>query len=100
MHESNFFFDTNNNMCTVDFEFVGILPLSFASYTLHSGKNTFAREVAKYLDWLPTSNLYSMARVLWTIGNQTLGAYLSVIRFQHRTRVTGLDKDGRLKARR
>ena len=39
----------------VDFELVGVLPLSFAGYTLHSGKNTFAREVAKYLDWLPTS---------------------------------------------
>ncbi len=86
MHESNFFFDTNNNMCMVDFELVGVLPLSLASYTLHSGKNTFAREVAKYLDWLPTSNLYSMAQVrgiLWTTGNQTLGTYLSVIRFQN-----------------
>ena len=81
MDESNFFIDTKDKMCMVDFEGVGLLPQSFASYTMHS--NAFAKEVASYLDWSPTLNLSSIGRagqILKTSGDETLGMFISICR--------------------
>lgn len=50
MDESNFFVDTEENMCTLDFEDVGLTPQSFASYTMSTSDSCFASEVAKYSD--------------------------------------------------
>ena len=76
MDESNFIIDMEGNMCILDFEDVGRLPESFASYTMSSGGNPFAVEVAKYLDWPTSPNLHSMARIramLQTLADATLG---------------------------
>jgi hypothetical protein len=76
MDETNFFIDTTGKMCVVDFEDVGLLPESFASYTVHVSSNLFVKEVAKYLDWSRSSNLHSMVRagaILHTISDPTLG---------------------------
>ena len=74
MDESNFSIDTEDNICIFDFEDVGILPESFASYTLSSNK--FAKKVAEYLDWPTSPNLHSMARagaILMMSSDSTLG---------------------------
>jgi len=76
MDESNFFLDTNGKMCIVDFEDVGLLPESFASYTVHLVSDLFIREVAGYLDWSLSPNLHSMAvarAMLNMISDSTLG---------------------------
>jgi len=98
MYERNFLIDTNNKICMVDFEGVGLLPQSFASYTMHSGYDLFTKEIAGYLDWLPSPNLYSMARAksnLIVLHDETLGMSISTC---HRilTTVTliGLDEHG------
>ncbi|KAG9009868.1 hypothetical protein FRB93_005139 [Tulasnella sp. JGI-2019a] len=73
MDESNLFTDKNERMCVIDFGAVGLLPESFASDTMRS--NLFAIEVAKYLDWPPSPNSYSMAgarAILWMISDLTL----------------------------
>jgi hypothetical protein len=75
MDESNFFIDTNGKMCIIDFEDVGLLPESFASYTVHLRRNPFTSEVVKHLDWSVSPNLRSMARaggILKASGNETL----------------------------
>jgi hypothetical protein len=95
MDESNFFLDTNGKMCIVDFEMVGLLPESFASYTVHSKLDNFAREVAGYLDWSPSPNHYSMARagvILNTVGDTTLGTSTST---RHRISINYGDRFGR-----
>jgi len=77
MDESNFFIDTEGNMCILDFEDVGRLPESFASYTMTSEGKPFVVEVAKYLDWPTSPNIHSMAiisAILKTLGDATLGA--------------------------
>jgi hypothetical protein len=80
MDESNFLLDTNGKMCIVDFEDVGLLPQSFAKYTVHSEHSHFASEVARYLDWPRSSNLHSMAiagGILNMMGDPTLGTSTS-----------------------
>jgi hypothetical protein len=80
MAESNFLFDTNGKMCIVDFEDVGLLPESFANYTVLSGRSHFAKEVARYLGWTPSSNLESMAMaggILNMLSDPTLGTSIS-----------------------
>ncbi|KAG9023839.1 hypothetical protein FRB95_012408 [Tulasnella sp. JGI-2019a] len=82
MDESNFFIDTNEMMCVIGFDAVGLLPESFASDTMRS--NLFAIEIPGLAT---LSKSYSMARaraILWMISDPTLG----------------LDKDGFLRARR
>ncbi|KAE9397353.1 hypothetical protein BT96DRAFT_921549 [Gymnopus androsaceus JB14] len=73
MNVSNFFVDTKGNTCLLDCEDVGLLPASFASYTMCSTLQPFATEVAKYLDWPISSNINSMIRicgVLWMIDDR------------------------------
>ena len=73
---SNFFVDTKGNTCLLDCEDVGLLPASFASYTMCSTLQPFATEVAKYFDWPISSNINSMIRIggiLWMIADPTLG---------------------------
>jgi len=80
MDESNFFLNANGKMCTVDFEYVALLPESFASYIVHSASDHFIREVAGYLDWPPSPNLHLMAvacEILNMIGDRTLGTSAS-----------------------
>jgi hypothetical protein len=60
MDESNFFLDTEENMCIIDFAEVALLPESFASYTMPKN-NPFANEVVKYSN-LWTRNLKSMRK--------------------------------------
>ena len=63
------------NTCLLDFEDVGLLPESFASYTM-SGNEPFVKEVAEYLQWPASRNLRSMGRIrsiLVMIGDSTLG---------------------------
>ncbi|KDQ09002.1 hypothetical protein BOTBODRAFT_179341 [Botryobasidium botryosum FD-172 SS1] len=81
MDKSNFFLDGNGKICIIDFDTVALLPESFASYTMRSGTNLFASEVAEYLDWPRSPNQYSMARA-GVIINMTSDWTL------------GLDKDG------
>jgi len=54
MDESNFFLDTNDKICMVDFEDVGLLPQCFASFiiSMYWGSNPFNNEIVKYLDWV------------------------------------------------
>ena len=76
MDESNFFIDANGEMCLGDFKSIGLLPESFASYTMYCYRDPFVIEVAKYLDWSRSPNLYSMARaceILQKMGDPTLG---------------------------
>lgn len=82
MDKSNFFIDTDDKICMVDFEDVGLLPQCFASFTTHCGSNPLTKEVAKYLDWSPSPNQYSMARagaILNMMGDTSLGIYFSML---------------------
>jgi hypothetical protein len=77
MDESNFFLDTEENLCIIDFAEVALLSESFASYTM-SNNNPFIKEVAKYFD-LWTRNLKSMYRareLLLMISDRTLGTLI------------------------
>lgn len=80
----------------VDFEGVGLLPQSFASYTMHCGYNPFVKEVASYLDWSPSPNLYSMAEAqsnLIVYYDETLGMSISTC-YRILTTAIGLDEHG------
>jgi len=60
-----------------DFRDVGVLPESFASYTLGDSANPFIKSVAMHLDWVNDRNGASMARageILQTLGDATLGS--------------------------
>ena len=75
MDARNFGVDDRGNTCLFDFDEVGLLPESFASYTV-SSTQPFTIEVAKYLDWAHCSNRASMSRisgVLWQLSDPTLG---------------------------
>ncbi|TDL24555.1 hypothetical protein BD410DRAFT_786067 [Rickenella mellea] len=74
MDESNFMLDLKGRLCLLDFSHVGLLPESFAVYTVKILK-PFVREVTKYLSW-SSPNLASMSRVgeiLVMAGDSTLG---------------------------
>ncbi len=76
MDMSNFGVDKNGKTCLFDFGAVGLLPLSFAVYTLSGSKGTFVSKVAEYLDLPPSPNQHSMARIrglLWMAANPKLG---------------------------
>jgi len=62
MDESNFALDENQRVCMFDFRDVGVLPESFASYTLGDSANPFIKSVAMHLDWVNDRNRGSMAR--------------------------------------
>lgn len=52
MDASNFGVDNEGRTCLFDFDEVGLLPESFACYTVCSKFNPFYMEVAKYIeDW-------------------------------------------------
>jgi hypothetical protein len=95
MHERNFLIDTNDKMCMVNFEDVGLLPQSFAIFTMRNSDD-FAKEVGSYLDWSPTPNLYSMTRayaILQTSADCTLGTSISTCR-RILLMAIGLDEHG------
>jgi len=76
MDKGNFFIDNNGKICILNFEQIGILPESFAQYTMYESRSAFVENVARYLDWPPPSNLESMARagsMLMMLGDSTLG---------------------------
>jgi len=77
MDESNFALDEHQRVCMFDFRDVGVLPESFASYTLGDSANPFIKSVAMHLDWVNDRNRASMARagaILQTLGDATLGS--------------------------
>jgi hypothetical protein len=78
MHVSNFGVDECDNTVLLDFDEIGRLPLSFAKYTMGSGKgDSFNARVANLLRWPDNPNMDSMARVsscLWMTSDPTLGA--------------------------
>ncbi|KIY43485.1 hypothetical protein FISHEDRAFT_78345 [Fistulina hepatica ATCC 64428] len=76
MHETNFLVDDKERVCIIDFGDIGLLPESFASFTVHSIGSPFVQGVAGYLGWQVTPNLASMHRaagILIMIANPTLG---------------------------
>lgn len=66
MDESNFGVDLTGKPCIFDFEAVGPLPESFATYSMRS--TAFARLVAPYLDWPPCRQVHAMARISGILG--------------------------------
>jgi len=75
MDISNFGVDDKGGTCLFDFGEVGLLPESFASYTM-SLSNPFTVAVAGYLNQPPCPNLHSMSRIrgrLWMTADTTLG---------------------------
>ncbi|KZT04162.1 uncharacterized protein LAESUDRAFT_761275 [Laetiporus sulphureus 93-53] len=75
MDESNFGVDVEGRTCLFDFGAVGLLPESFASYTMSSSVQ-FTAAVAQHLGWPSSSNLHTMSkisRLLWILSNPTLG---------------------------
>jgi len=82
MDESNFALDEHQRVCMFDFRDVGVLPESFASYTLGGSANPFIKSVAMHLDWVNDRNRGSMARagaILQTSSNATLGLTSSLV---------------------
>ena len=78
MDRSNFALDKDNRICMFDFAEVGVLPESFASYTLGCSSDPFIKSVAGYLGWIDRRNRYSMARAraaLWTSSVPTHGTF-------------------------
>ena len=76
MDSSNFALDKNKRICMFDFRDVGVLPESFASYTLGGSLDPFINNVAGYLGWIDDRNRNSVARagaVLKTSSDATLG---------------------------
>jgi len=75
MHESNFDVDTEGRTCLLDFGEVGLLPESFASYTV-SLRAPFTVAVAQHLGWPSSSNLDTMSEIsgfLWIYSDPKLG---------------------------
>src|SRR5258708_29557362 len=68
MHVSNFGVDDKGMTCLFDFGEVGLLPESFASYTM-SLTAPFTVDVARYLAWPSCSNLNSMSKIRGIFGN-------------------------------
>lgn len=76
MDSSNFALDEHKRVCIFNFRDVGVLPESFASYTLGSSLDPFISRVAEHLEWVDNCNRNSMARagaVLKTSSDATLG---------------------------
>ncbi|EKM74489.1 hypothetical protein AGABI1DRAFT_116827 [Agaricus bisporus var. burnettii JB137-S8] len=90
MDESNFGVDDQGRTCLFDFTTVGLLPESFASYTM-ALRMPFTEAVARCLDWSPTPNLQSMSRIArvlamssGTLGLDEDGNPINPISFQRR----------------
>jgi len=76
MHEGNFILDPTGKICLVDFNTVGLLPKSFAVYTLRVPVKPFVESVGKYLPALTSPNLVSLSEardILIRIADRTLG---------------------------
>jgi hypothetical protein len=76
MDSSNFALDEHKRVCMFDFRDVGVLPESFASYTLGNSSDPFISSVAEHLEWVDNRNRNSMTRagaVLKTSSDATLG---------------------------
>ncbi|KIM41132.1 hypothetical protein M413DRAFT_445850 [Hebeloma cylindrosporum] len=76
MHISNFALDKDNKICMFDFEAIGIVPESFARFTVTSRVWSFLGRVAECMGWTPDRNRESMARaggVLLMVADPTLG---------------------------
>src|SRR5258708_11506501 len=76
MHMSNFSVNDKGMMCLFNFGEVGLLPESFASYTM-SLATPFTINITQYLAWLSSSNLDLMSKVcgyLVMLADPTLGA--------------------------
>ena len=74
IHEGNFFLDTEDKMCLVDFGDVALLPESFGNFAM-AWALPFIKKVAAYLDW-PSHNFKSMSKareLLLMIGDPRLG---------------------------
>jgi hypothetical protein len=77
MDESNFFLDTEEKMCLIDFNGVALLPESFANFNV-SRKVPFVEKVADCLNW-STHNVKSMSKArefLLMKGDITLGTFI------------------------
>src|SRR5258708_18445679 len=75
MHISNFGVDDKVGTCLFDFGEVGLLPESFANYTM-SLAAPFTVHVARHLVWPSSSNLESMSKIrryLAILADPTLG---------------------------
>ena len=76
IHEGNFILDREARLCLVDFDTVGLLPKSFAVYTVKASGKPFAKSVAKYLPTWTSPNLASMdvaKGMLMMLADVTLG---------------------------
>jgi hypothetical protein len=76
MDASNFGVDDGGNTVLLDFGKIGLLPASFAIFTM-SLDTTFTAAVAKFLGWSGSSNLASMTAIshcLWRTSDPRLGA--------------------------
>ena len=76
MHEGNFILDHTGRPCLVDFDSVGLLPKSFAVYTVKASGKPFVRSVAKYLPTWTSPNLVSLSKagaILMMLADATLG---------------------------
>jgi len=76
MDVSNFGVDKDGKTCLFDFDFIGLLPQSFAVYNVFLNAQPFITEVARHLDWQRTPNISSMSKIrgiLWVLGDPTLG---------------------------
>ena len=74
MDASNFGVDDGGNTVLLDFGEIGVLPASFATFTM-SLDATFT-DVAKLLGWSGSSNLASMTAIshcLWQTSDPRLG---------------------------
>ena len=76
MDASNFGIDEEGRTCLFDFTEVGLLPESFATYTM-SLHDPFTVAAAQHLNWPPCPNLDTMTqiyRLLVVLADPTLGA--------------------------
>ncbi|KIM41131.1 hypothetical protein M413DRAFT_445848 [Hebeloma cylindrosporum] len=77
MHGSNFALDKDNKICMFDFEAIGVLPETFARFTLTLGRDPFLARVAACLGWTTDDrNRASMERaggMLVMMADPTLG---------------------------
>ena len=75
MDASNFGVDDSGNMVLLDFGEIGLLPVSFAIFTMSS--DTTFTAVAKFLGWSASSNIASMTVIshcLWQVSDPRFSA--------------------------
>ena len=76
MDASNFGVDDSGNTVLLDFGEIGLLPVSFAIFTM-SSDTTFTAAVAKFLGWSGSSNIASMTLIshcLWQVSDPRFSA--------------------------